>query len=191
MKQKLLHSLPLLIGFWLFCLLPQEAKAQQVAVKTNGLMWAAMIPNVASEFVVGERSTIDLGLFGTTTIYGHEAKILGLQPEYRYYFNGRPMTREFVGVAALGATYDITWGKRFYKGDALGLGVTMGYVMNLGRRWNVEFYGGFGVVSFKQKEYLVDTNFGDYAEEQVNRTNSTGYKLLPTKIGLSISYIIR
>lgn len=187
----LFQHLSILLVVATIALLPHEAKAQQVAVKSNGLMWAAMIPNVAAEFVVGERSTIDLGLFGTTTIYGNEAKILGLQPEYRYFFNGRPMTREFVGIAALGATYDITWGKRFYKGDALGLGVTMGYVMNLGRRWNVEFYGGFGVVTFKQKEYLVDTNFGDYTEEQVNRTNSTGYKLLPTKIGVSITYIIR
>ena len=172
-------------------LLPQCVKAQQVAVKTNGLMWAAMIPNVSGEFVVGERSSIDLGVFGTTTIYGNKAKIVGVQPEYRYYFNGRPMTREFVGVAALGTSYSITWGERFYKGDAAGLGVTMGYVMNLGRRLNVEFFGGFGVVVFKQKDYLVDTNFGDYTEEQMNRTNSMGYKLLPIKIGVSVTYIIK
>lgn len=191
MKQKLLHSLPLLIGLWLLCLLPQEARAQQVAVKTNGLMWAAMMPNVATEFVVGERSTIDLGIFGSTSIYGHEAKIFGVQPEYRYWFNGRPMTREYVGVAALGATYDITWSERIYQGDAAGVGVTMGYVFNLGKRWNVECYGGFGFVGFKQKEYFINTNFADYTEDQATRTNSTGYKLLPIKIGVSVTYIIK
>lgn len=30
------------------------------------------------------------------------------------------MTREFVGIAALGVSYDITWGERIYQGDAAG-----------------------------------------------------------------------
>ena len=64
----LFQHLSILLVVATIALLPHEAKAQQVAVKSNGLMWAAMIPNVAAEFVVGERSTIDLGLFGTTTI---------------------------------------------------------------------------------------------------------------------------
>lgn len=191
MKQKLLHSIPLLTVLWVLCLLPQEVRAQQVAVKTNGLMWAAMMPNIGTEFVVGERSTIDLGIFGSTSIYGHEAKIFGVQPEYRYWFNGRPMTREYVGVAALGATYDITWSERIYQGDAAGVGVTMGYVINLGKRWNVECYGGFGAVAFKQKEYFLNTNFEDYNDDNSSRTNSTGYKLLPIKIGVSVTYIIK
>ena len=41
--------------------------------------------------------------------------MIGLLPEYRYWFNGRPMTREFVGIAALGVSYDITWGDRIYQ----------------------------------------------------------------------------
>ena len=101
------------------------------------------------------------------------------------------MTREYVGVAALGATYDITWSERIYQGDAAGVGVTMGYVFNLGKRWNVECYGGFGFVGFKQKEYFINTNFADYTEDQSTRTNSTGYKLLPIKIGVSVTYIIK
>ena len=191
MKRRLLHTILCCLGLWVLSFLPQQAQAQQVAVKTNGLMWAAMMPNVATEFVVGERSTIDLGIFGSSSIYGHEAKIFGIQPEYRYWFNGRPMTREFVGIAAIGATYDIVWSERSYEGDAFGAGVTMGYVLNLGKRWNVEFYGGFGAVAFKQKEYFLNTNFEDINDDQASHTNSTGYKLLPIKIGVSITYIIK
>ena len=98
----------------LLCSLP-ALHAQQVAVKTNGLMLAAMMPNVGCEFVVGERSSIDLSAFGSINIYGNKAKMIGFQPEYRYWFNGRPMTREFIGVAALGASYDITWDATFIK----------------------------------------------------------------------------
>ena len=56
--------------------------------------------------------------------------MIGLLPEYRYWFNGRPMTREFVGIAALGVSYDITWGDRIYQGDAAGAGITFGYALN-------------------------------------------------------------
>lgn len=180
-------TLPLLL---LFCSLP-ALHAQQVAVKTNGLMLAAMAPNVGCEFVVGERSSIDLSVFGSVNVYGNKAKIIGFQPEYRYWFNGRPMTREFVGIAALGATYDITWGRHIYQGDAAGAGVTFGYSFNLSKRLNVECYGGFGAVYFRQKQYYVNDNFEDFIENGAARANATGYKLLPIKLGVSISYIIK
>ena len=84
----------LMIGALLFCMGQPRVCAQQVAIKTNGLMWLAMMPNAGCEFVVGERSTVDLSAFGSMNIWGNKAKILGFQPEYRYWFNGRPMTRE-------------------------------------------------------------------------------------------------
>ena len=95
------HTLSLSSIFFLLllCSFP-TLHAQQLAVKTNGLMLAAMAPNIGCEFVVGERSSIDISAFGAVNIYGNKAKMIGLLPEYRYWFNGRPMTREFVGIAA-------------------------------------------------------------------------------------------
>ena len=52
----------MLFALLLFYAVPQ-ANAQQVAVKSNGLMWLAMIPNAGCEFVAGERSTVDLSLW--------------------------------------------------------------------------------------------------------------------------------
>ena len=102
------HTLSLSSIFFLLllCSFP-TLHAQQLAVKTNGLMLAAMAPNIGCEFVVGERSSIDISAFGAVNIYGNKAKMIGLLPEYRYWFNGRPMTREFVGIAALGVSYDM------------------------------------------------------------------------------------
>lgn len=177
----------LLISFWA----QQELHAQQVAVKSNGLMWLAMMPNVGCEFVAGERSTVDLSVFGSVSIYGNEAKIVGVMPEYRYWFNGRPMTREYIGVAALGTTYDITWGEKIYQGDAGGLGLTFGYVMNLSKRLNVEFSGGCGLVYFQQKQYFVNDSFDDYTGTGTVQTNANGYKILPIKLGVSITWILK
>ena len=180
------HALPLLLLLGSFTAL----HAQQIAVKTNGLMFAAMMPNVGCEFVVGERSSIDISAFGAVNIYGNKAQIIGLMPEYRYWFNGRPMTREFVGISALGTSYDITWGDNIYQGDAAGAGVTFGYALNLSKGLNVEFHGGFGAVYFKQKQYYKNDNLEDYTNGTA-QANATGYKLLPIKIGVSISYIFK
>lgn len=190
-KQILLRSMQLVFATLLLLCAAPALHAQQIAIKTNGLILAAMAPNAGCEFVVGERSSIDLSAFGSVNIYGNKAKILGFQPEYRYWFNGRPMTREYVGIAALGTTYDITWGEQVYKGDAFGAGITFGYALNLNKRLNVEFYGGFGAVYFNQKQHYKTDNLDDYVENGVTQANANGYKLLPIKLGVSISYILK
>ena len=194
MKSKTLYTYllrSLMIGALLFCMGQPKVHAQQVAIKTNGLMWLAMMPNAACEFVAGERSTVDLSVFGAVNIYGKEAKILGVAPEYRYWFNGRPMTREYVGIAAMGTTYDITWGRKVYQGDAGGLGLTLGYVMNLSKRLNVEFTGGCGLVYFQQKQYYVNDSFDDYIGAGGVQANANGYKILPLKLGVSVTWILK
>ena len=194
MKSKTLYTYllrSLMIGALLFCMGQPRVHAQQVAIKTNGLMWLAMMPNAACEFVAGERSTVDLSAFGAVNIYGKEAKILGVAPEYRYWFNGRPMTREYVGIAAMGTTYDITWGRKVFQGDAGGLGLTLGYVMNLSKRLNVEFTGGCGLVYFQQKQYYVNDSFDDYIGAGGVQANANGYKILPLKLGVSVTWILK
>lgn len=169
----------------------EYSSAQQVAVKTNGLMLLTGLPNMGVEFVTGEHTSMDMTVFGGYKPYGKNIKLIGVQPEFRYWFNGRPMVREYLGIAALGASYDIQWSKNIYKGDAFGIGATMGYSLILGKRLNLEFYAGFGAVYFRQKQYYINDNFADYEANNATRTNAHGYKLMPTKIGVSISYIIK
>lgn len=185
--------------------LPQ-AKAQQIAVKTNALMWMATMPNVGCEFVVGERSTVDVTLATSTSIIGKKARTLVCQPEYRYWFNGRPMTREYVGLGIIGTSYDITWGEKIFEGDAGGLGLTFGYVLNfaninkegkfkklyeLSKRLNVEFTGGCGWVFFQQRQYYVNDSFDDYTGTGTVQANAKGYKILPLKLGVSVTWILK
>ncbi len=190
-RRQALRLLPLLLLMLVGMTHTRTAQAQQVAIKTNGLMLAATMPNVGCEFVVGERSTLDLSLYGSKSIWGKPADILGVAPEYRYWISGRPMTREFVGIAAMGTTYDIEWGNKLYQGDAAGIGITLGYCMNLGKRLNVEFTGGVGTIFFSQKQYYKTDNMTDFTNEGIVQANANGYKLLPMKLGVSVTYILK
>ena len=169
-----------------------EAKAQQVAVKTNALYWLAMTPNIGCEIVTGEHTSLDISASGHWKPYDLPSKLISIQPEFRYWFNGRPMTREFVGVTTMIASYDMTVSKKFvYNGNAVMLGLVGGYVFALSDHWNFELCGGFGVLGFMQKQYYINDNYDDYFVDEAVKANSMGYKLFPARLGVSFSYIIK
>lgn len=166
--------------------------AQMIAANVDGVWLAAMSPNLGAELVVGERSTLGMHALLALKPLGKDVRIRALQPEYRYYFSGRPMYREFIGIGGIGTVYDITWKGKVYDGAALGLGLTFGYVLPITSRLNIDFHAGFGFVTYKQKEYFVGDQYdSDYVFDGEQRANATGYYLLPTRIGVSVSYVIR
>ena len=166
----------------------QEAHAQQVGVKTNALMWAAMTPNAGCEVVIGEHSSLDLSVFGHYKPYGMQSELLAFQPEFRYWFNGRPMIREYLGVSSMIAGYDMNISNYVYNGNAASLGLTGGYVFLLGKRWRLDLCGGFSFLFFFQKQYYETDDY--YVDKDISY-NSWGYKLFPAKLGVSFTYIIR
>lgn len=185
-----------------------QLKAQQFGVKTNALMWGVLTPNAGVEIVVGERSSLDLSAFCKPSYAKNQDsflnyRIAGFQPEYRYWFNGRPMTREFIGVSLMFADYELTnadrtTGMRYvYDGNAISLGIVGGYSFILGRnkenvsRWRLELCGGFSVLGFLQKRHNVNDSYDDYFVGEPVKANSLGYKLFPAKLGITFTYIIK
>ncbi|MGM9787169.1 MAG: DUF3575 domain-containing protein [Candidatus Cryptobacteroides sp.] len=175
----------------LSCALSPNAGAQQVAVKTNALYWAALSPNFGVEIVTGEHSSIDFSVMGHYKPYGLNSKLFTFQPEYRYWFNGRPMIREYIGASALVATYDMGFGDYLYKGNAYSVGITGGYVFALNKHWNLELCAGFSFLFFHQKQYCKHDNYDDYYIDTTVQANAWGYKLFPAKLGVTFSYIIK
>ena len=166
-------------------------RAQMVAANVDALWLATLTPNVGFELVVGERSTVSLNSLFAMKPLGKDIKITALQPEYRYYFSGRPMFREFIGIGGIGAVYDITWSGKVYDDTALGVGLTFGYVLPLKKRLNIDFHAGFGFIHYKHKEYFVGDQYdADYIFDGEQRANASGYYLLPTRIGVSVSYML-
>ena len=166
-------------------------QAQKIAVKTDALMLAAMTPNVSGELIVGERTSVCLTAFGNTKPWGKDIKMVGVIPELRYWFNGRPLIRQYVGIAALGTHYDITWKEDMYQGDALGAGISFGHAWRLGRRIALECYASCSAVYFNHKHYNVNDNFEDYEQFDDKHNKVNGIKIMPTKIGVSLTYIIK
>ena len=184
------------VGLLLLVAFPREAGAQRLAIKTNALALAAMTPDLGLEVVVGERTSVAFSAFGHYRPYGLDSRLLVLQPEFRFWFNGRPLTREYVGLTAFAASYDMklpTGADRanVFRGDAIAVGVTGGYVFNLGKRWNFELSGGTGVLVFRQKQYFNGDSYEDYFAGESTVPNSWGYKLFPVKLAATFIYIIK
>ena len=180
----------LIIIFLSITLLPLHA--QKVAISSNMLMDALMIPNVGAEVVVGERTVVGLHAFGCHRPWGQDVHMMGFQPEYRYFFSGRPMNSFFVGAGTMAVSYDITWSGKVYYGNAIGAGLIFGYVMPLSHRVNLDFYSGFGMIAYRHKEYFKgDFYDSDYTTAGYHRANALGYTLLPTRIGVSLTYILK
>ena len=187
-KFRMIPAVLLAAGLILFS---TKASAQQISVKTNALMWTALTPNVECEVVVGQRSSLDLSIFGHYDHYGLESRLFALQPEYRYWFSGRPMTREFVGVSAMVADYNMIIKNHVYDGSAGSLGLIGGYAFSLSRSWRLELCGGVAILGFRQKQYYKHDNYDDYFIERESPLNSWGYKLFPAKLGVTFTYIIK
>lgn len=168
-----------------------SARAQKLAVNTDVLMDACMIPSVGLEMTVGNWSTFGLNVLGCNKPYGKNIKLLAAQPEYRYYFSGRPMHSLFVGVGGVGAIYDASIKGKVYKGIAYGGGITFGYVMNVTKRLFIDFHAGVAAVGYNRKEYFAGDNYGDYVVGGLNRPNASGYYLMPQRIGISVAYILK
>lgn len=170
------------------------AQAQLLAVETDMAADALMVPNLGFELVTGERTTLGLHAFYSSKPWWESdtKKILGVQPEFRYFFSGRPMHKHFVGIGGVAATYNMAWKGKVYDGMAGGIGLVFGYVFNLTKRLNIDAHAGFGVIAYKHKEYFKYDNYDtDYSIGGQVRANAVGYYVLPTRIGVSLTYILK
>ncbi|MBR4366643.1 MAG: DUF3575 domain-containing protein [Bacteroidaceae bacterium] len=167
------------------------AKAQMIAVNTNLASDALAIPDLGVEMVIGDRSTIGLNVLGGYHPYGKHAKGLAIQPEYRYWFGGRPMNHHFVGIGGLLASYKAEWKDKIHKGDAAGVGMTFGYVFNLSRRVAVDCHAGLGLVWYHQKVYYPGANGAEMYNHPDAYKSQVGSTIIPTKIGISLMYMFR
>lgn len=172
-------------------LMPSATKAQVIAVNTDVVSDACLAPSIGVELGINPRSTLSVNALHGSNILGKGNKLTAIQPEWRFYFSGRPMYHHFVGVGLIGASYDLEVDDRIYNGDGAGAGVTFGYVLPLGKRWNVDFHAGCGMFFYRQKEYHISEDPSKYNDNGREVANSHGTSIVPTRIGISISYIIK
>ncbi len=170
-------------------LMAGTAHAQMISIRSDAVPYAAFAPNLGTELVTGNKTSVLLETLFAYHSFGSNVKALSASGEFRYWFHGRPMTREFLGASLLGATYKFFKedgpNPKTYKGNVGGLGLTFGYVWPLGKknRWNMELRGGIGVYRYHQlSRYEWEGSQKKFTEK--------GWVVLPYKIGFSFSYII-
>lgn len=162
------------------------ARAQMLAVKCDLAKGVAMAPNIGVDFVVGEKTTFGVDVFGVKKPWGKNAKVFAISPDIRYWFGGRTFIRHYIDLSLIAANYDIHCKNKIYDGNAMGAGIMFGRAYKITSRLNFEISGGLVMLRYNQKEYYKGDIYEDYGE----RTNSKGAIMLP-QIEASISYIIR
>ena len=166
-------------------------KAQIIAVNTDLVSDGLLAPNLGLELGMTSRSTLSINALSGTNILYSKTKMTAVQPEWRFYFSGRRMYHHFVGIGLIGATYETKADHRIYNGDGAGAGVTFGYVWPITKHLNLDFHAGLGAFYYRQKEYYDDGTDDVLTQQEPLDANSHGVSFVPTRIGISLTYIIK
>lgn len=139
--------------------------SQDFAIKNNLIYDATLTPNLAIEFGMGKKFTMDItGGYNPFEFNDYKKfKHWLVQPEFRYWtcerFNGW-----FFGLHAHGGEFNIAGLElpfgifpalkdHRYEGYFVGGGLSFGYQWMLGRRWNLEASLGAGYAYINYDEY--------------------------------------
>lgn len=171
-----------------------SASAQNVGIKTNFVTWATTTPNLALEFGLGKRTTLEIGGTYNWFNFKNDKKFKNwtVQPEFRYWTCER-FNRGFWGIHAMGGEFnvakidtpfDIFPLMKDYRleGWFVGGGVSYGYNWYLGPHWNLEATIGVGYLYIDMDRYVCG-ECGDKLKSETR--NYVG----PTKLGLSLVYL--
>lgn len=176
----------------LVMLLPgYHAAAQQIAAKSNLLYDLTTTINLGVEFSLSNRFTLELsGNYNPWQFSGNKKmKHFLVQPEVRYW-TCEKFYSHFFGLHAHYAGYNVGGigmlgiKDRRYQGTAIGMGISYGYHLILSPRWSIEATIGVGYAYLDYDKYKPE-KCGDLVKS--SRKNYWG----PTKIGISLIYIIR
>lgn len=165
-------------------------------VKTNLIHDATTSLNVGAEAKLSERHSLDISVSYNPWTFSDNKKFkhILLQPEFRYWIC-EPFNGHFWGIHAMYAHYNIGGIKlplvseqkletTRYQGDLYGAGISYGYQWYLSPRWNLEATIGVGYAYLDYKAYDCQT-----CGKELYQKNR--HYVGPTKVGLSLIYIIK
>lgn len=169
-----------------------DRKPFYMALKTNLLYDAALVPNLGAEFYVGRGWSL-----GGSWMYGwwhsntHHRywRTYGGEFELRRYLGQRakekPLTGHHLSLYGQMLTYDVELGGTGYLSKlSYGAGIEYGYSVPIGRRLNLDFGIGIGYFGGEYKVYEpMDTH---YVWQQTRQRHWFG----PTKAEISLVWLI-
>ena len=168
-----------------------------LALKTNLLFDAALMPNVEIEVPVGKRWSVngeyafpwwqfDRGKYCMQVLMG------GL--EGRYWLGSRKsredrevLTGHFLGLYAGGGKYDLQWGEKGYQGEFfIAAGVSYGWATRIARHLHLEFNIGIGLLRTDYRHYHARDNYQTLLWQENGKYTWLG----PTKAKISLVWLL-
>lgn len=146
------------------------------ALKTNLIYDAALCPNLAFEWRINDRWSVqaeaDVAWWKNDNRHRFY-QIMYLGGEGRYWFSQRsPWHGFYVGAMAGGGKYDLSRGHRGYKGEAGLGGITCGFMFPISRHLSFDAEIGVGYLYTKYQEYIPYDEH--YIYQQTARSNYFG-----------------
>ena len=168
--------------------LKRGVKRNYSALKTNLATWAASCINLAYETQIGKHFSIDIPLMWSSwdISKSHALRIIGTQPEFRYWLT-TPGRGHFFGLHAHAARYNLKWNDTRYQDTnrpLLGGGISYGYLLPFNETWGMEFNIGAGYANTRYNLYHNTPNVKDGQLFDTRTLNHWGI----TRIGLSFIY---
>lgn len=172
-----------------------------MALKTNMLFDAALIPNIGAEFYVGRNWSVMANwayAWWDKNSSHHYWRYYGGDLGVRRWFGRaaerKPLTGHHLGLSAGLVTFDFELGGKGYMGGKPGetlwdrclvtTALEYGYSLPVSRRLNIDFTIGIGYAGGKIVEYTPKE--GKYIWEKTSRVNWFG----PTKAEISLVWLI-
>lgn len=153
-----------------------RTRCTRLAVKTNLLYDAVLMPSLEVEYRIDDRWSVNLE--GDVAWWKNDGRhryyqLATVSPEGRYWFGTRkPWHGHYVGVFGGFSWYDLENGARGYRGEAETVGLSYGYMFPVGRSLSFEAGIGIGYMHSEYEEYLpID---GHYVYQQTSRMNYFG-----------------
>ena len=165
--------------------LKRGVKRNYSALKTNLATWAASCINLAYETQIGKHFSIDIPLMWSSwdISKSHALRIIGTQPEFRYWLT-TPGRGHFFGLHAHAARYNLKWNDTRYQDTnrpLLGGGISYGYLLPFNETWGMEFNIGAGYANTRYNLYHNTNNGACFDTRTLNYWGIT-------RIGLSFIY---
>ena len=170
---------------------PKQKKPLYLAIETNLLYDAFVIPNIGMEIGVCKGLTIsgnyqNIWLRNTARDKWHRFE--GFEIGINHYINNEKhrIKGHHIGIYGQMMTWDFTIDGRGYLAErwAYGGGISYGYALPIGRRFNLDFEIGVGYLGGNMHEYIPTD--GHRVWQIVKRFRWIG----PTKVGITLQWLI-
>ncbi len=172
-----------------------EEKPVTVQLRTNGLYWLGLSPNIGAEVQTDMGLAFQLDYMGAWWNCFRKHKFwsnYAFHAEARYYLGAKkqenPYKGHHIGVYAILATYDFEFGNTGYQSNDLSktwsIGATYGWTKPLNRHLSLDFTLGLGFLQSTYDVYIPQND--KYIRMNTKRMRFFG----PTKVEVSLVWNI-